>query len=176
MLAPRNSNKNPFPQGVKVDGFERLAKYKFDLIKILMDDQEILKYLKYNSVYPLKENNIDIENEEIIYKYIYPFYKNNETVDEVKNFINVYMLETYPNVRNKSLLKDVHFCIDVMVNDDTQITSNGSRLDILVDKIDKIMNKSRGFGLGQLEIFKIRLITNKTLTGYSMIYKILDFN
>lgn len=168
-------NKNPYPQGLELTGFQKLNGYKFKVIDQLLNNQEILKLLKYNgkNINPFDKPNININNEEVVGKYILPYFKNDLTVNETYSIIKVYfgiirrMNDTY---------KNTELCIDVLVPEEEQLILQGTRVEEIMHRVYMILTDSIGLGLGRLDFIEAIPIENKFVGGYRMIYKILGFN
>lgn len=168
-LIPHDNKNNPFPHGLSIRGFKKLNKYTYDIISVLMLDQDLLKLLKYNSENPLNEKDIDTDIEEILYKYIYPYKKDTDTTKEVKSSIRVYFKG---GLRDGDVLKNNSLIVDVLVPSQAMIISSGTRDIEIMDRVDRILNNARGIGLGQINFKGFWQIEDKDSLGYTMVYEI----
>jgi len=173
-MITNNDNKNLLPHGVKNTGYSRLNDYKFEVIDLLLKNQELLKLLKYPNSDPWSMEDVtEEEKDSFIHKYIFPYPKNPNFNGEAK--ASIYVDFATGKIKGNDF-KGLLLTIDIVIEEACNKTINGTRDIIIMDIIDKELNKSRGLGLGQLQSQGFSRIILNNQVAYRLGYLVTDFN
>lgn len=148
-----------------------IAVYKNRLLSLFLDSNDIAE------LFLGKEYNKETADEELMYKYVFPYLHADETQTEVKSYIC--MEVDVPKTLNASY-KDMQIIIWCYSHRDDMKCSTencvGTTPDILTDIIDTLLSGSRNFGMGRLMLESAAHITpTKEHYGRQLIYTCPEF-
>ena len=147
---------------------EEFFDYKNLLMKELCSNEAIVKLVTGNE-------NADVPNHGLPYTQIYPFEFVPETVGEGKTFIcfDVDIM----SVPNKTFYVPVLYIWEFTHKSRLQMEGGGLLLDTLAMEIDKMLNGSRYYGLGELKLDSVQRFAPITdFQGRVLTYYTKDFN
>lgn len=149
------------------DGLQFLYDYKNQLMKDILTNETIVKLLD--------ENILLSDAETLAYKQVFPYDYVPETVEYGHTFICFDV--DIQGIENKTFL---HPTISVWVfthKSKMRLTTGGVRVDRLVSELAKIMNGSRYYGLGELDLRSIkRFAPTMDFQGKYMLFDARDYN
>ena len=120
-------------------------------------------------------DNPDIPNRSLAYSQIYPYEFIPETIDDAQTFIcfDVDVAE----VINKTFYSPVLYVWVFTHKGKMHLSSGGIRIDKLASELDKILNGSRYYGLGELDLRSVGRFSPITdYQGRVLTYYTRDFN
>lgn len=142
--------------------------YKNELMKTLCCNQEIVRLITDSSKAP-------VPNYDLSYTSIFPFEYVPDTVDDGRTFVcfDVDIAE----VMNKTFYLPVLYIWVFTHKSKIRLNEGGVRIDKLSAEINKELNGSRYFGLGELELYSVGRFSPITdYLGRVMTYTARDFN
>lgn len=147
---------------------EELTKYKQEIMKNLCESTEVIELL---SVDP---NNTIEYGEDLICKQIFPY----GYVPNIQNKENVFIcIDVEVPRTNGSTFKDVAMHLYIFAHHNLMKTPHGTRIDVLADKIDRLLNMKRGLGIGAVQLRSVkRFMPADTYYGVELCYDVTDFN
>lgn len=151
--------------GTKIEEF---FDYKNRLIMDLLTNEEIVKLIDPNTKMS--------DAHKLVYNNVFPFEYVPETVEDAKTFICIDV--DIQKVTNKTFFIPI---IYVWVFSHKSILvlpeGEGVRTDKLVSEISGVINGSRYYGLGELDLYSIkRFAPMKDYNGKVMAFQAVDFN
>lgn len=147
---------------------EEFFDYKNLLMKDLCSNEDVVKLITNNE-------EAAVPNNKLPYTQIFPYQNIPETVDEAKTFI-CYDVDIIA-VDNKTFYTPVIYIWICTHKSKYRCESGGVLLDKLSIAIDKMLNGSRFYGLGELKLDSVtRFIPVADFMGREMIYYAKDFN
>ncbi|WP_124116933.1 hypothetical protein [Paenibacillus xylanexedens] len=153
--------------------FSELSKYRLEVLDRLLSDSGILKAVIHNNTNFLDK---DIPNvEDVVYKHIYPHRFIPKTSDEKKTYVTIYFGNYQPVGTS---FKSGYVTFTVLSHQDLYRTDYGCmRVDYIIQKIDELMNQTRGIGIGKVKFSKMDEVSlNTDYHGMYITYKLHDFN
>ena len=146
--------------------------YKNRLLTTIMNSEDVCETILgkgYN------KTNVD---EQLIYKYIFPYLYVDETQTEVKSYICIEV--SVPRTHDFTY-KDMKVDIWCYCHKDIMKYSKngflGTRSDILSDMVDRLLNSSNNYGIGRLKLQScIPINISKTHYGRHLTYSCAEFN
>lgn len=142
--------------------------YKSELIKTLCSNKEIVR-LVVDGQEPV------VPNFDLAYKQIFPYEYVPETVDEGKTFICFDV--DIASVVDKIYYNPMLYIWEFTYKTKLRLADGGVRIDRLAVEINKELNGSRNFGLGELELRSVTSFSPiKDFQGRQMVYTAIDFN
>lgn len=150
--------------------FDNFTKYQKTIIEKLTSSQEIVDLL-------LNRIDSEIPNSDLINDQIH-FYDYVPEIDsEAKTYICVdgdIINGGKPQINNTFIYIYVFTHKDLMIDKDK---FSGTRVNVLINEIDKLLNRSTEFGLGKLEFITAkRFIPPKDYKGRILEYLVKDIN
>lgn len=142
--------------------------YKNELMKTLCNNKDIVSLITDSDKAP-------VPNYDLAYKQIYPFEYIPDTVDDGKTFIcfDVDIARVY----DKTYYEPVLYLWVFTHKSKMRLKKGGIRTDQLAMEIDKELNGSRYFGLGELDLYSVGRFSPITdYQGRIMTYVAKDFN
>ena len=141
----------------------------------------VLAILKSNDICELmlgKGYNTETVDEDLIYKYVFPYLYVQETQTETKSYIC--MEVDVPRTSNFSY-KDMKIIVWCYSHKDTMKYSKkgylGTKTDILSDMVDRLLNSSRNYGIGRLKLESATyFMPSSKFYGRQLIYSCSEFN
>ena len=144
-----------------------IPKYRDVIIQQICNNKTIIDLLR-----PDEQSNI--KPEDMIYKYIYPYDHIVDKTTEVGTYL-CFDVES-PRIVNRAFV-DLRICFWIITHDRKIVTPKGLRSDLLCSEIDKVVNGSKDFGLGSVELMSWgRFNPADRFHGRSLIYRTVDFN
>lgn len=153
---------------------DEISEYKTLAIEKILSNQNIVKALKYTSPDFLSKPDV-IDPEEQIYETIFPFDFIPELTTTVKACVNI----SYDNViQTANGYKRGVLIFSIWNHKNNFKTDFGkTRVDFIIEELDKTFNKARGFGIGELQFRELKgAVLNSTFTGYQLKYTPVEFN
>jgi len=124
-----------------------IGETKKKVITDIVNDPEIMNAMG---------NTLEGSYDEAIYKYIFPYYHVNNTIEEVHSYICMQMDMVDPNrTVTNPLMRQYVLTVYVVVHQGLmKISGTGGedRLDYLADLVEKKFDKREDFGIGEFEI------------------------
>lgn len=147
---------------------EEFFDYKNRLMKELCCNEEIIKLIT-------DKDDSDVPNHNLAYSQIFPYEYIPETVDNGQTFI---CFDTdIAEVINKTFYIPVLYIWIFTHKSKTRLTEGGIRVDKLSSKIDELLNGSRLYGLGELDLRNVGRFSPITdYQGRVLVYSTRDFN
>lgn len=148
------------------------------LLQKIMLDPEIMKIVE-------NQEDIQIPNKKLIYKQIVPYKKKMQTQVDAQSII---AFEIVPGEAATPAARDYVLNIWVMVHDDLMrfdaevanrlgINDRGTRLDVLADKIDYLINGDKSLGFGRLHFEGAPIFdASEYYHGRQLVYTIEGWN
>lgn len=147
---------------------EEFFDYKNRLMKDLCCNEEIVRLITDN-------NDADVPNHTLSYSQIFPYEFVPETVDDGKTFICFDV--DIANVENKTFYTPVLYVWVFTHKSKMRLDAGGLRLDLMASKINDLLNGSRFYGLGELELKNVSRFSPITdYQGRALTYVARDFN
>lgn len=142
--------------------------YKNQFMKDLCCNEDIIKLVT-------DKDNSKVPNHTIAYSQIFPFEFVPETVDNGQTFIcfDVDITE----VINKTFYVPVLYVWIFTHKSKMRLKEGGVRVDKIASKVDEMLNGSRSFGLGELDLYNVSRFSPITdYQGRVLVYYAKDFN
>lgn len=147
---------------------EELFEYKNELMKTLCSNKSIMQLMT-------DDENVKVPNHQIAYDKIFPFEYIPDTVDKGDTFI-CYDVDII-DVENKTYLYPAIYVWIFTHKSKLRLPQGGARLDSLAIEINKELNGSRYFGLGELCLKRCdRFVPIDDYQGRCLVYYAKDFN
>lgn len=154
--------------------FAELGENKTKILMKLIESEDIVKCLVNNQI-----NFLDISLPEnffppsLIYNSIYPYRFIPSVQDEPKTFITM----KFGYKPDGKTFKNGSIYFYIITHNSLIRTDYGMlRYDFLVNKIDELMNSSRGIGLGKLPFYGMDdFVVNENYSGVYVAYKSTEF-
>lgn len=116
-----------------------------------------------------------VPNFDIRYNQVFPYQRVPETTDDAQTFICFDV--DIESVMNKTFYAPVIYVWAFTHKSKMRLDEGGVRTDKLAVEIDKMLNGSRYFGLGELELYSVgRFSPTIDYQGRELIYSAKDFN
>lgn len=142
--------------------------YKNELMKRLCCNPKIVRLVTDSDEAP-------VPNYDLAYTQIFPFEHIPEIVDDGKTFICFDV--DIASVIDKTYYVPVVYVWAFTHESKMRMSEGGVRLDNLAVEINKELNGSRYFGLGELDLSSVtRFVPQSGYLGRALAYKALDFN
>ena len=147
---------------------EDIFDYKNELAKTLCCNEEIVRLVTGSKEAP-------VPNYSLMYSQLFPYQFIPETVDDAQTFICFDV--DIVSVDNKTLYTPALYVFAFTHKDLLRLDEGGVRTDKLACEIDKELNGSRFFGLGELDLFSVeRFVPIADYQGRILTYYAKDFN
>lgn len=148
-----------------------MGSYKNKIVSAFINSDEICELLFNKEAYT--EENV----EDLIYKQIFPYLYVDETQTEVKTYICFEV--DVPRIPTGTV-KDMKLIVWAYSHKDgmkyTKKGYSGTKVDILVDMIEKQLRESDKFGIGKPQLLSCTyFIPNNKYYGKQMVYNMPDF-
>lgn len=153
--------------------FASLSKDRLEVFDRLLSSPDILKAVAYNDTNFLDRELPNVE--EVVYNHIYPHRFIPKTSEEKKSYITI----SFGNFGAVgAFFKSGYVTFTVITHQDLFRTDYGCmRVDFIIQKIDELINQSRGLGIGKTEFSKMDEVSlNPDYHGMFVTYKVVDFN
>ena len=149
----------------------------FKIADKLMSNQRLCRLLKYQVRDPFSEELPDVEGEELINKQILIIPKIYDGSNEKMSYVTAIFNSFDVNPLNPEF-KVTGIRFDIACPYDEWIMDNQSlRPYLIMQEIDIMFNKSKLAGIGNLLFYRAQELTlSPQLCGFSMLYKINEFN
>lgn len=147
---------------------EEFFDYKNRLMKELCCNEDIVRLIT-------DKDDSDVPNHTLAYSQIFPYEFIPETVDNGQTFI---CFDTdIDEVQNKTFYTPVLYIWIFTHKSKARLPEGGVRIDVLSSKIDKMLNGSRIYGLGELDLRHVgRFSPINDYLGRVLAYSTRDFN
>lgn len=145
-----------------------LYDYKNKLVCGLCSDDEIVKLVTNN-------DKATVPNQKLPYTQVFPFQFVPETTDNATTFICLDV--DIPEVLNKTFLNPVIYIWIFTHKSLLRLPEGGVRTDRLSTEVNRLLNGSRIFGLGELNLQSVgRFVPISDYQGRVLTYSAKDFN
>lgn len=156
---------------------QEVTDYKNTIIQRLISSQDICKAVYYREPAFLSCPEVSIED--VLYKNIFPFNyipTTQEEISEKKIYITISLTDFRKSANEK--FKAGLIIIRTFMHKDKFVTDEGAlRSDFIIQKIDEILNESRGIGIGKLDFVDMQeFMVNQDYPGAFIRYRPVDFN
>lgn len=156
--------------------FQKIGENLQRIVKNLLTNQALLRYLCYTDMEPLSKNKPDINPKDVLHEQIrmIPVVGSKE---EATSIITVRLLEATPQITNPEFM-EVYLDFEVFVpNTQWILKADNLRPYLIMGEINRSLNMKRINGLGEIvfDLAKINFITEE-LTCYKMVFHITQFN
>ena len=120
-----------------------ISEYKTKIMTHLLSDKELVSLLDEQGQFEYPD--------EMIYKRIYPYGRIPDTELETKTYITV-MVNVPSLPKNNDVVRDVTVTLRVLSHESLMQVpgQNGTRIDLLSARVDKLLNESYDFGIGPI--------------------------
>ena len=147
---------------------EELFDYKNELMKVLCSNKSVVRLIT-------DDEAADIPNHHLAYKNIFPFEYVPDTIGNGGTFI-CYDVDVL-DVQNRTYLYPVLYVWIFTHKSKLRLPEGGIRLDSLAIEINKELNGSRHFGLGELQLGRVdRFVPIDDFQGRCLTFYAKDFN
>jgi len=152
----------------KFSGLDELFSYKNQVMEDLLTDEQIRRLLS--------DNSADIATpESLIYSQVFPYEYVPDTVETAKTFICCEVDIT--STDNKTFLRPTIYIWVFTHKSKVRVPEGGIRVDKLTSRISELLNGSRLYGLGEMELSSARRFSPITnYQGRTLTFKTKDFN
>lgn len=155
--------------------FEKLNNGIFEIIDMLLSNDNLCKYLVNNNFSPLSNENTPIENpRSLIMKNIFPLPKLPDAEENEKCIINVYFYNSKPYKKNSGF-RSVDLCFDIICHLNLWQIDSGIRPYAITNEIDKMFNDKIIEQLSMTNIFSDSWRNMKYsdyFYGYNLTYRL----
>lgn len=147
-----------------------IREYKDKILEKILTSQDIIDLLDDDEFKAAPASGL-------LYKKVFPYAFVPDTVDVASTFICIEA--NIANVNTDSIC-DIELTVLVIAHVDVMRTDFGTRVDVVADKIDDLINHSRDFGIGKVTPLS-RYPTSYSLPNYDyvcrkLMYLVKDFN
>lgn len=148
---------------------EELTSYKQTLMQAICTSPAIVNLLK------LDTDPATIKGKDMRYNRIFPYNYVPLTTEHATTYICFTV--TAPNVKN-AYISELCLTIYVFTHQDIMRTKDGIRTDLIVSEIDKLLNGSTKYGLGEvtLRCCDVMQVPCRGYSGLFTRYTVKDFN
>lgn len=154
--------------------FQELSGYINNTLLTLIGSQDLCKLLYYNSPNPLSEPDIS-DTYSLLFSKIYPVPKLLYAADEAGSLLTVIFDEF--QLGGNVGYKNGTIVFNIISHIDTWRIDGGLRPYSIANEIDTIFNNKRIAGIGKMVFDRMRFLwVNDKFSGYTLEYKIIDFN
>lgn len=146
---------------------DEFFEYKNRLMKDLLTNEDIVSLL--DGELPMEQART------LAYKQVFPYEYIPETIEHGDTFICFDVDIT--SVVNKTYLKPALYVWEFTHNSKLRLPEGGVRTDKLASEIDKVLNGSRYYGMGELNLNSVRRFAPMTdYQGKVLFYEAREFN
>lgn len=152
-------------------------KIKNSILESVLNNQDLLKFIYYNSSNPLNENEIS-DPTSLINTHIFKKSRIIGVTDTAQSFL-IIRLTNGRLSNNNSAFKNLQLILDVICHDTLidNLDNGNDRMLCILDELDDIFNDSKGLWVGRMSFDSCKeLYVNESFSGYRLIYNITDFN
>lgn len=148
---------------------DELTTYKTKLLSLLCNSKDIIDLMACGK---------EIEyGDDLVYKQIFPYAYMLDTQTEQTVFICC-DVEVPRMGESNDMFKYSALHVYILVHGSLMQTPNGTRLDLLADKVDRLLSRNRDFGIGGgLSLVSLkRFMPNEEYYGVELYYEGCDFH
>jgi hypothetical protein len=158
--------------------FEQLNKYINEVLWLIIQNQNLCKYLYYdtaNTVDPLSMPELtDEQRTSLLFNHIFPLPKL-PTNEDIK--ATSYLTVFFDNIEKGGSIyfKDSLLTFNIFCHLDLWRIPDKLRVYGLMEEIDSIFNNKSIIGIGTIQFYRSRLFSvNKDFAGYTLTYRVVD--
>lgn len=157
--------------------FAVMGENTFTIINKILNDQTICRLVKYQVRDPLSEKYDDVDSEELINKQILMVPKIYDDSTEKMSYVTALFDNFVVNMLNPEF-KVMTLRFDIACPYDEWLLDNRTlRPYLIMQRIDELFNEQKLAGIGTLQFHRADALTlSPWIGGYSMVYKINEFN
>lgn len=123
------------------------------------------------------ENDVTVPDRKLPYKQVYPFQYIPETENDARTFVCFDVDILYKRQTNKTFYYPVIYIWIMAHKSNMHLKEGGVIIDTIASEIDHMLNGSRFYGQGELELGPVeRFIPTTDYLGREMVYYARDFN
>jgi hypothetical protein len=148
---------------------DKLTKYKIEIIKKIINSQDIVDLI-------LNELNSEVPNTDIINTNVFEYDYVPEIDSEAKTYV---CIDGDLDATGTTTYNDITMYIYVFTHKTLMNLQDesGTRIDVLCNKIDNLLNSQMGFGMGKIIFDSCRRFVPQTdHYGRAILYRIKDLN
>lgn len=146
---------------------EEIPKYRDTIVQQLLKSDTIISLLGTDESRPKKPSDM-------VYQYLYPYDRIIDKTSEAGNYLCFDIVA--PRIINRAFT-DFRIYFWIISHDRWMQTPKGLASDLLSIEVEHIMNGSRNFGLGTVELTGWdRFNPAECFHGRSLVYRTVDFN
>lgn len=152
----------------ELGGLDLLYSYKNQLIDDLLTDKTVRHLMS-------DDHGEDLSAGELIYSQVFPYEYVPDTVEEAKTFICCEV--DIPAVDDKTFIRPTIYIWLFTHKSKVRLKEGGLRIDNLTSRVAKLINRSRMYGLGELQLASIKRFSPiANYQGRVLTFKARDFN
>lgn len=157
--------------------FEVMGKNTFIIANTLLSNQRICRLLKYQVRDPFNPERPDVDSSELINKQILIIPKIYDDSTEKMSYITAIFDSFVVNPLNPEFkISTIRFDI-ACPYDEWLLDEQSLRPYLIMQEVDKEFNEAKMAGIGTLQFYRADNLTlSPWIGGYSMVYKINEFN
>ena len=157
--------------------FNQLENYLEKVQEKILNEQSLLKLIKITDIDALDKNDLTSKEKLQLMKdniYDAPI---NPTQDTVQTLLCIY-LDNFSLNNTNDRYKNSFLTIDIFTHKNIVKINEGNRVYKIAGIIDKLLNNSKEFGIGNLEFYNAHWVHfySKTFVYFQLLYKVIDFN
>lgn len=155
-----------------------LFSYKEKIMEIYSSDVFLKKAIYNQGEDALSQPEPDFDL--LKYKHVFPYKLNEESIEE--NSGNYIYLDFAATGLDSNTFKDISMTFYILVHKSMALLNRDGqtvvRADYLAHRVDSMINKQRGFGLGRVKFAALRPMTSLPpgYMGVALIYSTMDFS
>lgn len=144
--------------------------YKNRLMMDICSNERIVKLIR-------GEDNVTVPDRKLPYEQVYPFQYIPETENDARTFVCFDVDIIYKRQTNKTFYYPVIYIWVMAHKSNMRLKEGGVLTDTITSEIDHMLNGSRLYGQGELELGPVeRFIPTTDYLGREMVYYTRDFN
>lgn len=144
--------------------------YKNRLMMDICSNEKIVKLIR-------GEDNVIVPDRKLPYEQVYPFQYIPETENDARTFVCFDVDILYKRQTNKTFYYPVIYIWVMAHKSNMRLKEGGVLTDTITSEIDHMLNGSRLYGQGELELGPVeRFIPTTDYLGREMVYYTRDFN
>ena len=150
------------------DGLDELFDYKNQFVQDVITCQRIVSLLT-------PDEDVRRHPEKLIYTQVFPYEYIPDTVEAAKTFVCCEV--DIRRVPSSTYLTPEMYVWVFTHKSNVRVDEGGVRVDMVISEISKIMNGSRMYGLGPLDLYRVqRFSPIANYTGRIMTFQTSDYN
>lgn len=171
----RKRRHKEYPRGIM-----KMTEWKQRAMELLVNDDELVKLLQYDTPDCLSRNDLTEEERwDLIDNNIFGYRYNPTPVSKQKAFVTMDLSNWVPQESFRQFSDDYimgYFYFYILVDVQIMKTDTGYRHDLILSRIYDIFQESRFFGMGELKMETCLSLwqQNNNFGGYTLGFKIME--